>query len=259
MATVNNVLRIGTWNLREAVPVNQDSGLADKAQREIIELLIRYKLDIVGLQEVDFHASRSQTLGTVSKRTPLKHSAHSILSESAFHPGSQAGIAIVSRFPMKDVTRQRFKNPQLDGDLEGSQIRTFDKGYISATVVLAHKVISAVSLHVFPFHLFGRDADDPAFANIWSDLSGGLAELTSAPLVVCGDFNTEKRDLISQTSEVPLSRAITHQPTYRNQSVDDMLFTSQFKLNSVGAIDNFSDHRLCYAELTWSDKDESYD
>ena len=251
MAALIKVLRIGTWNIHEAVPVGQDLQGADEIRKEIADLLIRYKLDIVGLQEVDFLASpRSLTLETIRDNTSLRHGAFSILSESAFHPVGQAGVAIVSRFPLKETKRRRFSNPELGGKLNGEPIRSFDKGFVSTRVSIGPKLISAVSVHAFPFHLFGRDAQDPAFSHVWSDLSDCLAQLTSTPLVVCGDFNTDKRDLIA-SENLSLTRAITHQPTYRNDTVDDVLFTQDFQLQGVEVVDNFSDHRLCYAELVW--------
>lgn len=257
MATLTKVLRIGTWNIHEAVPIDQNLQATGKIRKEIVQLLTRFRLDIVALQEVDFNASsESPTLEAIEEHTLLKHSAHSILSESSFYPAGQAGVAIASRFPIKDVKRERFQNPELDGDMNGVPIRMFDKGYVSATIATDHEIISTVSLHAFPFHIFGRDAEDPAFAYIWSDLSENLAGLTLAPLIVCGDFNTNKRDLISG-ARLSLSRAVTHQTTYGNDSVDDMLFTSHFRLKRVEIVDNFSDHKLCFAELIWISKDSA--
>ncbi len=251
MAALTKVLRVGTWNIHEAVPIDQNLQAADKMRREVVDFLIRYRLDVVGLQEVDFESSsRSLTLETIRDHTPLRFRAYSVLSKSSFYPVGQAGVAIVSRLPVKNVKRQRFRNPELDGDIKGVPIRMFDKGLVSAGVVMDQRVISAVSLHAFPFHLFERDAEDPAFSRIWSDLSENLAALTSTPLVVCGDFNTSKRDLIAD-SRLALSRAIIGQSTYRNDSIDDMLFTRDFQLQRVEVIDNFSDHKLCYAELIY--------
>src|SRR5581483_10274368 len=250
MATVTNVLRIGTWNLHEAAPADAGPSAADAARQEIIELLIHHQLDIVALQEVDFHApGRSRTLDAIAKSTPLRYTASSMLSESMFDPACGAVVAIASRFPLDNVVRRLFENPDLTGELDGAPIRMFDKGYVSAVLGVAGRIVSFISLHSFPFHLFGRDAEDPAFRHIWSALSADLATLTPAPLIVCGDFNTSRRALLSRDRKLRLSRAITRQPTYQDQTIDDMLFSRHFELVNVAVVDNFSDHRLCLAEV----------
>jgi len=247
---MTHVLRIGTWNLHEAKPAEHGCGDADEARVEIIDLLLRNKLDIVALQEVDFHEeSRSRTLNAIKHATPLKYIAYSVLSESSFYPAARSGIAIASRFPLNNVVRRFLDNPDLIGEFEGTPIRMFDKGYVSAALTVAGNIISFVSLHAFPFHIFGRGADEATFKPIWSSLSADLVRLAAVPLIVCGDFNTSRRDLLSNNGDLKFSRAITRQPTYRDESLDDMLFTSQFELADVKVMDNFSDHRFCFAEV----------
>jgi endonuclease/exonuclease/phosphatase family metal-dependent hydrolase len=248
---MTHVLRIGTWNLHEAVPAQRTREDVNEARVEITELLLRNRLDIVALQEVDFHETGpSPTLNAIKDSTPLKHVAYSVLSESAFYPEARSGVAIASRFPLKNVARRFLDNPDLTGEYEGAPIRMFNKGYVSAALTVAGSIISFVSLHAFPFHIFGRGAEESAFRPIWSSLSADLVRLAVVPLIVCGDFNTNKRDLVSSNGELAFSRAITYQPTYRNESLDDMLFTSQFELTGVKVVDNFSDHRFCLAEVT---------
>jgi endonuclease/exonuclease/phosphatase family metal-dependent hydrolase len=242
-------LRVGTWNIHEAVPVGQ-SHSSDGARKEIADLLVRHRLDIVGFQEVDFGASaQSPTLDSVTQHTQLKHIAKNVLSESFSSPVVRSGVALASRFPLTEIRQKRFNNPGLAGAVNGKQMRLFDKGYVSAAVLLDEGPISTVALHSFPFHLFGRDAADPAFGRVWSDLSAALAALASVPLLVCGDFNTSNRDLVSLSGEDSLRGATAGSGTHDQHSYDDILFSSHFEEGPVEIIDNFSDHRLCYIDL----------
>lgn len=250
-----NMLRVGSWNIHEAVPAGHreaadwDAELAQKTRQEIVEIIRECKFDLVGLQEVDFVGSESGTLQYIREYTQLKYIAQGVLSESSFTGGDSAGVAIASRFPLRNENTQGLPNPQLKGEINGVRIRMYDKGYISADVALPWGAMSMISLHAFPFHLFRRNPADPEFTNIWSKLSGDLAKFSPGPLIMCGDFNSDRRDLVWGDSGLSLSAAVAHEPTYRNESYDDVLFSSGFALKVARVIDNFSDHKLCYAEL----------
>jgi endonuclease/exonuclease/phosphatase family metal-dependent hydrolase len=245
------MLRVASWNVHEGIPSGTD--ISDRAIREeVTDLLLRNRIDILGLQEVDFDASsRSSILETIQRNTSLRYSAQNILSSSSFNPICRAGVALASRYPLTDRRQILFSNPDLDTELNGASIRTHDKGAVSATAALPGLDISVVSLHTIPFRLFRREADELEFQPLWTELSAELADLLVKPLVVCGDFNTARRDLVSRSDELRLTRAILNKPTHRGQSNDDILYSGGFKATAVKILENFSDHRLCIAELVW--------
>jgi endonuclease/exonuclease/phosphatase family metal-dependent hydrolase len=249
MAAMTEKLRVATWNVREGVPA--DSHMGKSVREDVIDLLRSYNVDLIGLQEVDFDGDlRSSVLEVVHAETPLAYSAQNVLSDSSFYPSARAGVALASRFPLRNIEVKHFRNPRLYTELNGDPIRSYDKGLVSATVVLGGGEFSAVSLHVFPFHLFGRDADDLGFRLFWSDLSAELAHFASRPLVALGDFNTPRRELVLAPARLTLKSAIIGKPTYKDKAFDDVLYTEDFELRRIDVLDNFSDHRLCIAEFT---------
>jgi endonuclease/exonuclease/phosphatase family metal-dependent hydrolase len=249
MATVTDYLHVATWNIHEGVPVGRKSFDKD-AQEQLIRLVSQRQIDVLCLQEVDFDGSgHSRILDIISSRTNLKYIAQSILSESSFFSSKCAGVAIASRFPLKETHERGLENPRLVGQLGGNSIKTFDKGLVSAIVGAPGFPFRAVSLHAFPFHLFGHYASDRSFTSIWQDLGAEISKLANYPLAVCGDFNTSNRDLVMQSTKVPLVRVIGDVPTYEDKPYDDILVSSGLRANSSSTIENFSDHRLCLAKL----------
>lgn len=249
MATVTRYLRVGTWNIHEGIPVGGQS-FDKKAQEELVDLISQEQIDVLCLQEVDFdHCGHSRVLDTICSKTNLKFIAKSILSESSFFPSESAGVAIASRFPLKNSRERGLKNPRLVGELDGTSITTFDKGLVSAVVAAPDMSFRIASLHAFPFHLFGRYAGDQNFKFIWLDLASEISKLANYPLVVCGDFNATQRYLVLGSTEVALARVIGDVPTYKDKAYDDILISSYFHAQSSWTIENFSDHRLCLADL----------
>ena len=251
MTASSSVLRVASWNVHEGHPVV--GSISDQAvRREIAELLLSYQVDIVGLQEVGFDSSeRSYILEAIQHNTPLEYIAHNILSSSSFSQDGSAGVALASRYPLADLRCKYFSNPELGAELDGIPIRSHDKGIISATVTLPGLEISVVSLHTIPFRLFGREANESDFEPLWSELSAELKGLAVRPLIVCGDFNTDQRDLASKSIGTFLTRSVVDEPTHKGRSIDDILYSQGFRPTSVKVLSNFSDHRLCIAELGW--------
>lgn len=251
MATVTYNLRVATWNIHEGLPVGgQHFDMA--VQDELVSLISREQIDILCLQEVDFdRRGRSRILDVIRRRSGLRFAVKSILSESSFFPAKCAGVAIASRFPLGKSLERRLKNPGLVGQLDGNDIESHDKGMVSAVVSVADGIVfTATSLHAFPFHLFGHRASDRAFTPIWTDLASELSSLAAYPLIVCGDFNTGERDLVLRMASVSLSRAIGNVPTYKDRPYDDILVSADFCARSSWTVENFSDHRLCLANLS---------
>lgn len=249
MATMTRYLHVASWNIHEGVPIGGHSFDKD-AQKQLIHLISREQIDVLCLQEVDFDPfGNSRILDVIQSKTDLKFTAQSILSASSFFPSKYAGVAIASRFPLRKSREKGLKNPGLEGRLNGSRITTFDKGLISAIAFIPDTPFRVVSLHAFPFHLFGYYASHRNFAPIWLDLASEISDLATHPLIVCGDFNTTRRDLILRSTSVPLVRVIGDTPTYKDKAYDDILVSADFHAESSCTLENFSDHRLCLAKL----------
>jgi endonuclease/exonuclease/phosphatase family metal-dependent hydrolase len=264
VAALNRTIRVGTWNLHEGVPAEEfgswgrlsdrpeaqsSENILRKTAHSIVDLVNELELDIVGFQEVRFDGGRSPDMEVVAAETALQNTALFPLSPSSFFQGSRAGVAIASRYPLTEVRTTKLPNPNLEKSASGQQISSHDKGLLSARVEVLGRPVSVASLHMLPFHIFERSADDLAFREIWRQLTTELASLSGRPLVVCGDFNTSKRDLALHNGPVELFSAVGDRSTYNGAAVDDILYSADFSPGAVSTFGNFSDHAFCVGEL----------
>lgn len=252
MDPVKNVVRVATWNLHEGLPAQARIGsISSEVCDEITTLTEKNSIDVLALQEVDFdQGRRSELLETITSGTALKYSAAFPISESSFFEGRNAGIAVASRFPLSGVASVMLPNPQLCVDGRGGFMRSHDKGFLSAKVDADGFDVTVVALHALPFHIFRREAAAPEFRYVWKQLAHDIESLDAGPLIVCGDFNTPRRDLVLAELRAELARAVGDRPTFEDFAYDDILYTGDdFIQLSVEVVKNFSDHALCIAEL----------
>jgi endonuclease/exonuclease/phosphatase family metal-dependent hydrolase len=253
VAAMIRTLRVASWNVREGVPATRGEQSA-LAVDEIVSLLREHRVDIVGLQEVDFDAdSSSAILTAIRSRTELSHTVQHVLSGSSFNSAKFAGVAIASCYFMTDAVERRFLNPGIASGAGSDSICMHDKGLISADLSVHGRELRVSSLHSFPFHVFGRAAEEREFFFVWRDITRALTETAAPSQIVCGDFNTTRRDLILEHRNVALRRANVENATYMGEPLDDILFSDDFSLNSIGVIPNFSDHHLCLTTFSWTE------
>ncbi len=171
------------------------------------------------------------------------------MSPSSFFSGACAGVAIASRYPLSNVKEITLPNPNLRSSASGQQFSSHDKGLLMVQADVDGRTVMLASLHMLPFHIFDRSADDAAFSAIWQQLVDELMAFSPLPLIVCGDFNTPKRDFISCPHSLELHSAVGGRPTYNDAAIDDILYSSQFSAGAVKTLPNFSDHAFCVGDL----------
>jgi endonuclease/exonuclease/phosphatase family metal-dependent hydrolase len=238
---VTRTLRIGAWNVHEGVAEHR-SALDECAERILDE-----RLDLLALQEVPFSpgSESSPFLSRLAMSTPLRHHAVRVLSPSWLVPGMRSGVAVASRFPIETVKGAVLPNPRL---VHGG-FRTFDKGSVTAVVKVGEHLVAMTSLHMPPFHRFGRRADNPEFGYIWDRLATQLEPEQGELAVIAGDFNTPNRHLLLRRIGVDLHSSVSR-PTHNGTAVDDILHPASVERRSSRLIDTFSDHSLCVVELS---------
>ncbi|GAA2795089.1 hypothetical protein GCM10010441_20440 [Kitasatospora paracochleata] len=256
MAVVNpprTALSVASWNLHEGLDAEADPhpGAADSNSMHSVAHLVReHGIDVIGLQEVGFDADgTSELLDFLQAATPLRHIARHPLHESSFFPGRLSGVAIASRFPLYALKRHSLPNPRLSVQLGDAEIRSHDKGFMSAQFDIGEIRIGVTVVHALPFHLFRREAADAEFKPIWEYLSTRIGEEDAKHAIICGDFNTPDRGLLLRDGFLKLSSAMGKQPTYKDVALDDILYGFGLRVGSATTVDNFSDHKLCIAEV----------
>jgi endonuclease/exonuclease/phosphatase family metal-dependent hydrolase len=247
-------LRVATWNIHEAMPL---TGTPTQARHavidEVVDQVCDNEIDILAMQEVEFDSDgTSSVLSALTRRTPLRHVRAFPISPSSFLTGHYAGLAIVSRFPIGHTERHKLPNPYLRTTHNGKEMRSHDKGFMVCAVPVGGRDMTVVSLHSFPFHRFGRRPEEPDFREVWETFARTLTTgFSTEYLVICGDFNTANRRLVTDLLNPRMTRAIGSTPTHRGMPIDDILLSPAFGAGTDAQIvDTFSDHHLCLADLT---------
>ena len=243
------VIRFATWNVREGRQISHPMEFEDSSMVENVALLKEYQVDIIALQEVDNPATTSRVLKIIEARTDLKHIASMRLSRSSFEGDESAGVAIASRFPFQYTHQELLPNPKLPITWNGGESISHDKGLLTCVMNVNDIRICFISIHVFPFHRFGRDAGDAELTNVWQKVST-CTNAPGGPVVLAGDFNTQDRLLVSGVARGDMSSAFKGVATHNGKETDDILFSRHFEmLGDPQAVVNFSDHHLCIVSL----------
>jgi len=211
-----------------------------------------HEIDVIALQEVDFdRRGSSRVLDDIHANTKLRHIQRFPFSPSAFFPDARAGVAIASRYPIVQKREVILPNPELRITRDDQVYDSYDKGMLVCEINADGRPLILVSVHMFPFHMFERDADHGDFDGIWRALRKHLGELGAArPLVVAGDFNTDNRGLLRDVDGRPLTGTTRGQVTHRGYAADDILFSPEVPFPPrAEVLDTFSDHRLCLVDL----------
>ncbi|MFG2061547.1 endonuclease/exonuclease/phosphatase family protein [Micromonospora sp. NPDC048871] len=252
MARLSGQIRIGSWNVREGLPYpSEDPATRPQALDELVGLIREKSIDVLALQEVDFSFDgESAVLAAILGRTELQYAATLPLSDSSFEAGRQAGVAVVSRYPMAGIESFLLPNPGLWTERGARRLSLHDKGAVVCSIDFGLTELKVASLHSFPFHRFGRDARDPAFADVWNTISSKLPRWPGSQLIICGDFNTEERALLLDAFSSSMVRAFDGRPTHFGKEIDDIVFSASLGVAaSPRLVSNFSDHDLCLVDL----------
>jgi endonuclease/exonuclease/phosphatase family metal-dependent hydrolase len=246
---VTATIRVGTWNIREAVPIlgKRDAGLP-----KLVDTLAGAELDVVALQEVTFASDgSSRQLDAITSGTELKHRVTYSLSPSAFHPGLCSGLAVLSRTQHGPVWRIALPNPGLLHRGPDGLMTSWSKGLVATCIMRDRMATWIACVHGYPFHRFGRDSREAEFAPIWRALGAAINGLPAGPLVVSGDFNSGDRSLlihqIDRRVRPVVDGALADNPALR--SGDDVLYGAGLALRRATVTKTFSDHPLLSTEF----------
>jgi endonuclease/exonuclease/phosphatase family metal-dependent hydrolase len=241
-------LRAGTWNIHEGVP---SSGNDRNWRADLVAVIAEADLDVLALQEVPFgQDGRSAILEMITGETKLRYASGFPLSPSSFSSRDRSGVALVSRAPHNVSDRAWLPNPNLRSKRRGRSWVSWDKGILIIELTLAGSPLWAGSVHCYPFHNFGRKAEEREFTPIWSALADAINRIPGNRMIVAGDFNTERLDLLTNLlGRRRLVPAIGSAATHHGLAVDDILHDSSLIRKSCAVTPTLSDHAFCQAEF----------
>lgn len=245
---MTSAFRAATWNIHEGVAANESN---TDPGGELLTMLSEADVDVVALQEVPFDCSgESKVLEMIAARTQLRHVSGFTLSQSSFTPGQCAGVAVASRFPHSVEHRLLLPNPGLDVVRKQQHHKTWDKGLITVRIDFHREPLWATSLHCYPFHRFGRQAEEEEFAPIWLTLADAINTIPGKA-IVAGDFNTNRRYLLTGLLDhATLEPSFEGTPTHGDKSIDDILHDVRLVRRNSKVTPNFSDHAFCQADFS---------
>jgi endonuclease/exonuclease/phosphatase family metal-dependent hydrolase len=243
-------LRVATWNVHEGIPVD---GPGSGAEAPLWDALVAADVQVAALQEVRFsELGEPEGLAAVAERLGMPYLRSFPLSSSCFRASDSVGVALLSRFPLAEERRTLLPNPRLQSGSNGCVSVTHDKGVLSAVVRWGRRLVRVASVHSFPFHRFGRAPEEDEFDGVWSTLARSIHASEEEAVLVCGDFNTERRELLTDHMDRKLYRAIVDRVTHRDLATDDILFSEELDLVESEVVSTYSDHALCVAEFRLS-------
>lgn len=166
-STGKKTLRVMTYNIHVGVGMDKKLDL-----QRIAEVINAEHPDLVGLQEVDRGVKRTEgkdEIAELAKLTAMNYAfAHNL-----DYQGGQYGVAILSRFPIKQIDHRKYENRR-----EAER-----RGMIRIEIEFAGRTINFVTTHLDYQFEDGRVFETEQMLKFLEGVKG--------PLIVVGDFNDE--------------------------------------------------------------------
>jgi endonuclease/exonuclease/phosphatase family metal-dependent hydrolase len=238
-----NKLRVMTYNIHHCNPPTKEA--SGEIDLEAIVAAIRKEApDLVALQEVDVHTTRSGAFNQaeeIGRRLGMK----AFFAKALDYQGGEYGVAILSRYPLTETAVVRL--PQ--GDDPKSETRVLATGKVSLP---QGKAIRFGSTHLDVRNAQTREAQVQHIVTV--------ANRETSPFIIAGDFNAKPESPAIRVLDQHFTRtcqdcAPTIPVINPNRTIDFIAFTkgSSFKVLSQHVVPEryASDHLPVVAELAY--------
>ncbi len=231
-------LRIGSYNIAHTRFVDYDA-------KTIADEILSLDLDIVGIQEVDRFAKRSNYMDTLveivkATKYPFCQYFKAIDLEgdkATYGQEGEYGLIILSKYPIKSPETIKLDCPNIEQR------------------IIAHAVIDVKGTDVdfYNTHLSFENLSvrEKQFKTLADTVKG------KKPCIITGDFNIETA---TEFDAIPLSRVNAKDKTFITYPedklpLDNIFYTDDFKfLSSDMNVTGNSDHNIIYAEFEFQPK-----
>lgn len=218
-------LRVATFNIKS---LNHGNDF-DQAVKEIIEL----DADILGVQEINKGAVRFKNMDMTKELAQQCGYAYSYFFPTMWQVDGYYGLALFSRYPIRNVSSMRLPNQLL------SETRI-----LAGADIIIHKQ----TFHVFVTHVGYKDQ------NIKQKQIEAVKTHVQdyENVILLGDFNSfRETDFFTIPGMIPMNTAEHNYITFRGFAHPDNIFYSdQMKLLNEGMQETaFSDHHALYLDL----------
>ncbi|MCA1802273.1 MAG: endonuclease/exonuclease/phosphatase family protein [Rhodothermaceae bacterium] len=204
--TVTDTIRVMTWNIAYGHGIGSDGvGYIPKDKTEYEEriqsmasLIRDSKADIVLIQEIDFHASRSHKMNQLhllSSLTDLKYGAEAVSWDAGYVPfpywplrhqfgRTVSGGAVLSRFPIRDNEVMLHPKPETNPWY-------YNAFYLfrysqTVTIIAGDRPFKVINNHLEAYNSENREEQAISLAALSTNDTGSDAPI----IVIGGDMNT---------------------------------------------------------------------
>ena len=251
-------MKIATWNISAGINTNdyvgeffdksKESNVDDRCLKDIAKAITMNNIDIIALQEVVTTES-FKYMENLSSLTGLKYFESFENSPCHLIENANFGIAILSKYPLKLIKKQFFKNPNLTKQTQKGLYHTHDKGYL-AVKVMSNQPFNLLCASLLPFHRFDRNIIE--FKYLFEEFQDFVLENNTYTL---GDFNAiEGKSSLQNVFDRITSNynfLFDEITTNDNKKCDNILLPKKIKIKNKYIVKHtdISDHYLCVAEI----------
>jgi endonuclease/exonuclease/phosphatase family metal-dependent hydrolase len=236
-------LKVMSYNIHHANPPSKP-GLIDLAA--IAQVIKTNQPDLVAIQEVDVHTKRSGDTLNQAKALGALTGMHYFFGKAINYDGGEYGVAILSKFPLRDVTVH-----QLPSD-------TSTHGEPRILLVAAVSLPGGRTVYFGNTHMDAQRSAVNRELQIKKilDITAGIKE----PMIIAGDFNATPESSVIQQLDQRFRRTcnpcgFTIPNVNPNKTIDFIAYTPATRFtvvkHEVIAEPYASDHLPVMAELKY--------
>lgn len=236
---------------------NPDQAPVDLART--IDEIRGHTADIVLLQEVE-HAQPDGTqpqpppnYAALRRALPQYDGCFAYPKPDARELPFGIGLAILSRAPLRDVTRVDVPSPPIPFEFGGRQLTPTDRLLLGARTMALGREVQLLNTHLLAFFMLGDGrTDDPMQRNL---IAARLAQ-ASEPTILAGDFNVPRHEtLVAQFAEQGFSTVQDGEVTWRRRPyvLDHVFYNSPLRCVGHRVVNTTaSDHHALVADFEFA-------
>jgi hypothetical protein len=247
--------KVGTWNIGGGRIRSRSEAYDSENLAYFASQLCAADCDVICLQEAHVSqetADNGQVLA-LAQMLGLNNYWSIPVSESHLARDCCLALGTISKFPLSNLKFFPLRNPKLTAiGPDGTDWRSYDKGFAACTVSVGNTAIRMVTGHSFPFHHFKRDATENEFHDINESIDRMLQlKAGSEYFFAAIDLNYDRPEiLLPETFASGMRSAFSGIPTIpKKRQWDHILYSPSLKLLGFRVLEGLADHYLAIAEF----------
>lgn len=224
---------------REAV-----DSVDNKLLQQITNIINSEQLDVICFQEI-ITTERIKYIQRIVEETHLKFYDFFELSECNTVKNTDCGLAILSKYPMECIIKEKFPNPKLSKTTSsGNTYYSYDKGYMISEIEKYDKRFKILTHHGFPYRRFNAISENNK--EVFEFFDNVIEKYN--PTIITGDFSAENFMSLMHKTSNKYKRTINSITTVDGKMFDDILLPKEMEYKSK-VVKMLSDHYIIINEI----------